>query len=55
MLKETLLTRSLFGNKNELLINRFGQEEKINKKWNNLGIDFSNASLIQKELKWEKK
>lgn len=46
MLKETLLTRSLFGNKNELLINRFGQEEKINKKWNNLGIDFSNESLL---------
>ena len=47
MLKETLLTRSLFGNKNELLINRFGQEEKINKKWNNLGIDFSNESLLK--------
>ena len=47
MLKETLLTRSLFGNKNELLINRFGQEEKINKKWNNLGIDFSNESLLR--------
>lgn len=47
MLKETLLTNSLFGNKNELLINRFGQEEKINKKWNNLGIDFSNESLLR--------
>ncbi len=47
MIKETLLTNSLFGNKNELLINRFGQEEKINKKWNNLGIDFSNESLLR--------
>ncbi len=46
MLKQTLLTKSKFGNKTELLINKFGKEEKINKKWNKLGIDFTNKSLI---------
>ena len=47
MLKQTLLTKSTFGNETEILINRFGREEKIDKKWNKLGIDFSNQSLFQ--------
>ena len=47
MLKETLLSSSSFDNKDELLINRFGLKEKIHKKWKKLGIDFSNADLMQ--------
>ena len=47
MLKQTLLTKSTFGNETEILINRFGREEKIDKKWNKLGIDFTNQSLFQ--------
>ena len=47
MLKETLLTKSKFGDKYELLINKFGKEEKIDKKWNKLGVDFTNQSFIE--------
>ena len=47
MLKQTLLTKSTFGNETEMLINRFGREEKIDKKWNKLGVDFTNQSLFQ--------
>ena len=47
MLKQTLLAKSVFGNETEMLINRFGREEKIDKKWQKLGIDFTNKSLLQ--------
>ena len=47
MLKQTLLAKSIFGNETEMLINRFGREEKIDKKWKKLGIDFTNKSLLQ--------
>ena len=47
MLKETLLTKYTFDDKSEILINKFGKEEKIDKKWNKLGVDFTNQSLIE--------
>ena len=46
MLKQTLLTKYKFGNQTDILINKFGKEEKIDKKWNKLGIDFTNQSLM---------
>ena len=46
MLKETLLTKYTFGNQTDVLINKFGKGEKIDKKWNKLGVDFSNQSLM---------
>ncbi len=47
MLKQTLLTKYKFGDKSEILINKFGKEEKIDKKWNKLGVDFTNQLLIE--------
>jgi hypothetical protein len=47
MLKQTLLTKYTFGDKSEILINKFGKEEKIDKKWNKLGVDFTNQLLIE--------
>ena len=47
MLKQTLLTKYTFGNQTEILINKFGKEEKIDKKWNKLGVDFTKQSLIK--------
>ena len=45
MIIETLLSKSTF-NKNQItLINRFGEIEKINKKWKKLGVDFDNYIL----------
>ena len=49
MLKQTLLTKYSFGDQTDILINRFGKEEKIDKKWNKLGVDFTNQSLIESE------
>ena len=46
MLKQTLLTKYTFGNQTDILINKFGKEEKIDKKWNKLGVDFTNKSLM---------
>ena len=46
MLKQTLLTKYTFGNHTDILINKFGKEEKIDKKWNKLGVDFTNQSLM---------
>ena len=46
MLKKTLLTKYTFGNHTDILINKFGKEEKIDKKWNKLGVDFTNQSLM---------
>ena len=47
MLKQTLLTKYTFGNQTDILINKFGKEEKIDKKWNKLGVDFTDQSLIE--------
>ena len=47
MLKQTLLTKYTFGNQIDILINKFGKEEKIDKKWNKLGVDFTNQSLMK--------
>ena len=47
MLKQTLMSNSVFENKNELLINRFGNEESIDKKWNKLGVNFSDESVVE--------
>ena len=47
MLKQTLMSNSVFENKNELLINRFGNEERIDKKWNKLGVDFSDKTVVE--------
>tara|TARA_B100001778_G_scaffold233899_1_gene194866 strand:+ start:177 stop:1241 length:1065 start_codon:yes stop_codon:yes gene_type:complete len=47
MLKKTLLTKYTFGNHTDILINKFGKEEKIDKKWNKLGVDFTNQSLME--------
>ena len=47
MLKETLLTKYTFDDKSEMLINKFGKEEKIDKKWDKLAVDFTNQSLIE--------
>ena len=49
MLKKTLLTKYTFGNHTDILINKFGKEEKIDKKWNKLGVDFTNQSLMELE------
>ena len=46
MLKQTLLTKYKFGNQTDILINKFGKEEKIDKKWNKLGVDFTKQSLM---------
>ena len=47
MLKKTLLTKYTFGNHTDILINKFGKEEKNDKKWNKLGVDFTNQSLME--------
>ena len=41
MIKETLLSKYYFGDKSILLIDRLASNEKINKKWNRLNVDFS--------------
>ena len=47
MLKQTLMSNSVFENEMELLINRFGKEENIDKKWNKLGVNFSEKSVVE--------
>ena len=47
MLKQTLLTKYKFGNQTDILINKFGKEENIDKKWNKLGVDFTKQSLME--------
>ena len=42
MIIETLLSKSKFYNNETILINRFGEIEKIDKKWKKLGVDFNN-------------
>ena len=41
MIKETLLSEYNFGDNNIMLVNRFAINEKINKKWDRLNVDFS--------------
>ena len=41
MIKETLLSEYNFGDNNIMLIDRFAINEKINKKWDRLNVDFS--------------
>ena len=45
MIIETLLSKSTFNNNQIILINRFGEIEKINKKWKKLGVDFDNYKI----------
>ena len=42
---ETLLSKSTFDNNEISLINRFGEIEKINRKWKKLGVDFDNYKI----------
>ncbi len=48
MIIETLLSKSKFNNAQITLINRFGQIEKIDKKWKKLGVDFDNYIISEK-------
>ena len=41
MIKETLLSEYNFGDNNTMLVDRFAINEKINKKWDRLNVDFS--------------
>ena len=41
MIKETLLSEYNFGENNIMLVDRFAINEKINKKWDRLNVDFS--------------
>ncbi len=41
MIKETLLSEDNFGDNNIMLIDRLANNEKINKKWDRLNVDFS--------------
>ena len=41
MIKETLLSEYKFGDNNIMLVDRFAINEKINKKWDRLNVDFS--------------
>ena len=45
MIIETLLSKSIFDNNEISLINRFGEIEKINRKWKKLGVDFDNYKI----------
>ena len=51
MIKQTLLTDSDFGNKRSLLINRLASNEKIDKKWDKLNIDFSSYNSKSNNLR----
>ena len=41
----SLLSKSIFDNNVISLINRFGEIEKINRKWKKLGVDFDNYKI----------
>ena len=45
MIIETLLSKSTFDNNQITLFNRFGEIEKINRKWKKLGVDFDNYKI----------
>lgn len=59
MLKKTLLSKGVFKNKEDLLINRLGEIEKKIRKWNlnnitfdkNLNLSRAQDSIIKKEIK----
>ena len=51
MIKETLLTNSDFGNERSLLIDRLASNEKIDKKWDKLNVDFSTYNSKSNSLR----
>ena len=51
MIKETLLTDSDFGNERSLLIDRLASNEKIDKKWDKLNVDFSTYNSKSNNLR----
>ena len=51
MIKQTLLTDSDFGNERNLLINRLASNEKIDKKWDKLNVDFSSYNSKSNNLR----
>ncbi len=51
MIKETLLTDFDFGNGRSLLIDRLASNEKIDKKWDKLNVDFSSYNSKSKNLR----
>ena len=51
MIKETLLTNSDFGNERSLLIDRLASNEKIDKKWDKLNVDFSSYNSKSNNLR----
>ena len=53
MLKQTLMSSSVFENKNELLINRFGNEESIDKKFVGSVDDINSMAKTVTELNKE--
>ena len=51
MIKQTLLTDSDFGNERSLLIDRLANNEKIDKKWDKLNVDFSTYNSKSNNLR----
>ena len=51
MIKQTLLTDSDFGNERSLLINRLASNEKRDKKWDKLNVDFSSYNSKSNNLR----
>ena len=51
MIKQTLLTDSDFGNERSLLIDRLASNEKIDKKWDKLNVDFSSYNSNSNNLR----
>ena len=51
MIKQTLMTDSDFGNERSLLINRLASNEKIDKKWDKLNVDFSSYNSKSNNLR----
>ena len=51
MIKQTLLTDSDFGNERSLLIDRLASNEKIDKKWDKLNVDFSTYNSKSNNLR----
>jgi len=51
MIKQTLMTDSDFGNERSLLIDRLASNEKIDKKWDKLNVDFSSYNSKSNNLR----
>ena len=49
MIIETLLSKSKFYDNETILINRFGEIEKIDKKWKKFGVDFNNYIISKND------